>query len=150
MNMASQLHLEAFPSQAFDKIRYGDTDRQGHVNNAVFSTFLETGRVELLFAAELPLMSESNSFVIASLNLQLLAEINWPGKVDIGTGVLDIGNSSIRLFQGVFQEGQCVATAETVIVQVSNTTRRSDRLSDQARASVARFQLDQSLMKGEK
>ena len=25
--------------------RYGDTDRQGHVNNAAFVTFCETGRV---------------------------------------------------------------------------------------------------------
>ncbi len=149
MTTTTQLHLEAFPCQAFDKIRYGDTDRQGHVNNAVFSTYLETGRVELLLAAELPLMSENNSFVIASLNLQLLAEINWPGKVDVGTGVVAIGNSSIRLYQGVFQHGQCVATAETVIVQVDNTTRKSDRLSDQARRSLARYQLDASLMQGE-
>lgn len=37
--------LKDFPSVTFDKIRYGDTDRQGHVNNAVFSAFLETGRV---------------------------------------------------------------------------------------------------------
>ena len=32
-----------------DNIRYRDTDRQGHVNNAVLSTFPETGRVELLY-----------------------------------------------------------------------------------------------------
>lgn len=38
-----------------DKIRYSDTDRQGHVNNAVFSTFLETGRAERLYRDELPL-----------------------------------------------------------------------------------------------
>ncbi len=36
--------LEEFPLRTSDKVRYGDTDRQGHVNNAVFSTFLETGR----------------------------------------------------------------------------------------------------------
>ncbi len=44
--------LEDFPHRTFDKLRYGDTDRQGHVNNAVFATFLETGRVEMLFARE--------------------------------------------------------------------------------------------------
>ncbi|GAA0700090.1 thioesterase family protein [Marinobacterium maritimum] len=146
MNTSSRLPLEAFPSQSFDKIRYGDTDRQGHVNNAVFSTYLETGRVELMFASELPLMSEKNSFVIASLNLQLLAEINWPGKVDIGTGVMSVGNSSMRLLQGVFQDGQCVATAETVIVQVDNRTRKSDRLSDQARRSLSKYLLDSDLV----
>jgi acyl-CoA thioester hydrolase len=32
--------LEDFPFQTFDKVRYADTDRQGHVNNAAFATFL--------------------------------------------------------------------------------------------------------------
>jgi hypothetical protein len=35
------LTLPDFSLQAFDKLRYADTDRQGHVNNANFSTFLE-------------------------------------------------------------------------------------------------------------
>ncbi|ULG68844.1 acyl-CoA thioesterase [Marinobacterium sediminicola] len=135
--------LDDFPAKAFDKIRYSDTDRQGHVNNAVFSTFLETGRVEMLLSPEEPMLSEGTSFVIANLNLQLLAEIHWPGKVDIGTGVLSIGNSSIRLYQGVFQNGRCVATAETVIVQVDDTTARSSSLSEQARALLSRYQFDQ-------
>ena len=44
--------LEQFPIRTYDKLRYADTDRQGHVNNAVFSTFLETGRVELIYDSE--------------------------------------------------------------------------------------------------
>ena len=31
-----------YPVLTTDTIRYGDTDCQGHVNNAVFSTFIET------------------------------------------------------------------------------------------------------------
>lgn len=37
--------LAAYPLHSRDKLRYGDTDRQGHINNAVFATFFETGRV---------------------------------------------------------------------------------------------------------
>lgn len=29
--------LADFPFQTFDKVRYADTDRQGHVNNAAFA-----------------------------------------------------------------------------------------------------------------
>lgn len=92
--------LEAFPFQTFDKVRYADTDRQGHVNNAAFSTFLETGRVEFLYNPQDPLAAEGASFVIANLSLTFLSEIIWPGRVDIGTGVAKVGNSSLRLFQG--------------------------------------------------
>jgi acyl-CoA thioester hydrolase len=60
------LKLNDFPLQTFDKVRYADTDRQGHVNNAVFATFLETGRVEVLYNPEYPLLSEGSSFVSAS------------------------------------------------------------------------------------
>ena len=35
-----------------ESVRYNDTDRQGHVNNAVFVTFLEAGRVSLLYNPE--------------------------------------------------------------------------------------------------
>ena len=49
------VRLEDFVGQAYDKLRYGDTDRQGHVNNAVFATFMETGRVELIYNPEDPL-----------------------------------------------------------------------------------------------
>jgi acyl-CoA thioester hydrolase len=133
--------LEDFPFQTFDKIRYVDTDRQGHVNNAAFSTFLETGRVEFLYNPQEPLATDNASFVIVNLSLRFAAEVNWPGKIDIGTGVTRIGNSSVSLYQGLFQDGRCVATAETVIVQIDEESRKSRPLSDNARAFLTEYQL---------
>ncbi len=37
--------LDAFPLRTHEKLRYADTDRQGHINNAVFATLLETGLI---------------------------------------------------------------------------------------------------------
>jgi acyl-CoA thioester hydrolase len=124
--------LEDYPSRTFDKLRYGDTDRQGHVNNAVFSTFLETGRVELAFGAGAPLIDAGCSLVIAHLSLDFVTELLWPGRVDIGTGVTAVGRSSIRMEQALFQDGRLVALAETVTVQVNNETHRGHPLSQQA------------------
>ena len=138
------LNLKDFPSITFDKIRYGDTDRQGHVNNAVFSTFLETGRVELLFNAGPSFLSGETGMVIASLKLNFLREVKWPGKVDIGTGIIKLGNSSITIFQKIFQNEVCVATAETVIVQVDNTSGQSKPLTDNARKALERFLIMES------
>lgn len=133
--------LTAFPLHTFDKVRYADTDRQGHVNNAHFATFLETGRVEVLYHPQWPILAEGASFVIASLKLDFGREINWPGQVDIGTGVAKIGNSSITLFQQLFQGGHSVARAETVIVQVDNLTRRGTPLTDPARQTLVQWLL---------
>lgn len=133
--------LSDFPVITFDKIRYSDTDRQGHVNNAAFSTFLETGRTEILYSRELPVLSENSSFVIASLKLDFLIEIEWPGQTDIGTGILRIGNSSVTFFQKLFQNGICAATAETVIVQVRNDKSGSQPLSEEAKDILGRYML---------
>jgi acyl-CoA thioester hydrolase len=131
MDNNEPIQLENFPLRASDKLRYADTDRQGHVNNAVFATFMETGRVELLVGDNLA--DQDAAFVIARLELDFLSEINWPGSVDIGTSVQSVGRSSFKLFQMVFQDGSPVAQAVTVIVQMSEKTRKSHPLSDKAR-----------------
>lgn len=122
-----------------DVVRYADTDRQGHVNNAVFATFFESGRVAILYAPAAPLASDGGSFVIAHLTLDFLAEIRWPSEVSIGTTVLAIGRSSVTLGQGLFVDQQCVATAETVIVLTDDATRKSRPLPERARAELERF-----------
>lgn len=132
-----QPSIHDFPYHTFDKIRYGDTDRQGHVNNAVFTSYLETGRVELLYDPVEPFPSPGGEFVIVHVTLDLRAEINWPGRVDIGTRIARVGRSSVTLQQGLFQGGRCVATAETVIVQIEKITRRSQPFSATA---VQRFE----------
>ena len=91
--------LTDFPPRTFEKLRYADTDRQGHVNNAIFATMLETGRGELLYAPAAPIFEAGCAFVIASLHLDFLDELTWPGQVDIGTRVAAIGKSSVTLEQ---------------------------------------------------
>lgn len=136
--------LEEFPLISTDKLRYGDTDRQGHVNNAVFMTFLETGRVEVLHRPSSPIYDDNAEFVLVNVNLNLQGEIRWPGEVQIGTAVSKIGNSSITFYQQVFQNEICVASAESVVVQMNTTTRKSQALSETARTSLSAFlrQLD--------
>ena len=127
------LILGDFPLKTFDKVRYADTDRQGHVNNAVFATFLETGRVEVLYNPDDPILAAGSSFVIASLKLDFLKEINWSGRGDTGTGIMKIGNSSIRILQKLFQNEICVANAETTVVQVDNRTKKGSPLTENAK-----------------
>ena len=100
------------------------------MNNAVFATMLETGRVEVLYDPNKLLLSENCSFVIVNLSLDFLAEINWPGRVEIGTRVAKIGRSSATFEQAIFQEGKCVATAKTVVVQMNEETRSSHPLRE--------------------
>ncbi|MFA6265752.1 MAG: thioesterase family protein [Pseudolabrys sp.] len=119
-----------YPSWTFDTIRYGDTDKQGHVNNAVFSTFLETGRTHFLLSTDRPMHEPGTIFVIARLELDFKAEMLWPGQAHIGTRVKSIGRSSFVMEQAIFQDGQCTATALTVMVMMNEATRKSQPLSE--------------------
>lgn len=133
--------LKDYPFQTYDKIRYSDTDRQGHVNNANFAVYSETGRVEFLYNPDNPLYDEGCSFVIASNKIDLLNEITWPGTVEIGTGISRIGSSSISIEQGLYQNNILVAKTETIIVQVNNQTKKSQKLSDKNKEKLQKYTL---------
>lgn len=133
--------LEAYPSLARADIRYADLDRQGHVNNAVFATFAEIGRVAFLYDPERPLAVEGASFVIARLEIDFHAELHWPGSVEIGTGVTEIGRSSFRIAQGIFSRGSLAASVAGVLVMTDERTRRSAPLPPATRAGLQALML---------
>ena len=60
-------------------IRFGDLDPQGHVNNTVFATFFETGRVMLLREPKNLLNPPGATSVLARLDINFLRELHWPG-----------------------------------------------------------------------
>ncbi len=131
------LKRQHYKHWARESVRYSDTDRQGHVNNAVFATYLEAGRVALLYGAK----KESapppgTSFALVSLLLTYRAEILWPGEVGIGTTCVRVGSSSAAFDQALFIGDTCVATARTVLVLMDNSTRKSRPLPDETRRAL--------------
>lgn len=126
---------------ARETCRYGDTDRQGHVNNTVFATFCETGRARFLHAED-GLRPAGTEFVIVRLVLDFRAELRWRDEVDIGTAVLRIGGKSFTLGQGLFRGEQCVAVAESTLVLMNEATRRAISLPDALRARLQALDWD--------
>jgi acyl-CoA thioester hydrolase len=133
--------LADFPSRTYDKIRYGDTDRQGHVNNAVFLSFLETGRVDLMAAAGRVFAAASHNAVVVHMAMDYRKELFWPGTVEIGTAVMQVGRTSMRFQQALFQNGACAATAECVIVQVDAATGRPVAIEEEQKAGLEQLKM---------
>jgi acyl-CoA thioester hydrolase len=124
----------SYPLWTTDIIRYGDTDRQGHVNNAVFATFFESGRTRFFAARSPSLRTADTEFVIVRLEIDFRAELFFPGSVDIGTRVLKIGRSSFRLGQALFSGESCAAIGECVMVVLDGESRKAKPLSAALRA----------------
>ena len=121
-----------------EKIRFQDVDRQDHVNNVMFAVYAESGRLEFLRAIAPEADAGRDMFwVIARLTIDFRAQLYYPGEVRIGTRVVALGRSSVTLGQGLFAAGSCVATAESVLVQVDPATGRSVPLTEAQRDAAA-------------
>lgn len=129
--------LEDFPFHVRDSIRFADTDAFGHVNNAVFSTFLESGRALMLMNDPAFARPENTGYALVRLAMDYRGEIDWPGEVVIGTRIRAVGGASLTFAQGIFQNGACCASAETVVVLFDLSARRAVRFPDPLRAALA-------------
>lgn len=136
------LALADHPHRITETIRFGDTDRLGHVNNAVFATYFEMGRTALFFDPERPTIpAAGRGFILAHLAIDFRAELRWPGRVDIGTGVVKLGTSSFTLRQAVFKDGMLAATATAVMVAFDLDSRRPVPLPEATRRALDRLAL---------
>ncbi|MCW5823824.1 MAG: acyl-CoA thioesterase [Cyanobacteria bacterium TGS_CYA1] len=117
-------------------LRYSDTDALGHVNNAVFSTLLEQGRVATFFNGMDALSGAGKTFVIASMKLDFLAEMNFPGTAEIGTRINSFGKSSVKIGQVIYLNGKCCAVSHEVMVLIDEKTRRPVLISEDTRKLI--------------
>ena len=66
--------LNDYPHVRTENVRYGDTDRQGHVNNTVFSTFFECSRTDILYDPRRNLITADREFVIVKFETKSMYE----------------------------------------------------------------------------
>ncbi|MEN0001875.1 MAG: thioesterase family protein, partial [Pseudomonadota bacterium] len=111
----------------------------GHVNNAVYATFYESGRVHFLYGEDGEAMPDGKSFVIAELTIKFIAEILYPGQVEVRSGISRIGNASAQLVQEIWADGELKSTAQSVVVMIDSTARRSTPIDDGTRARLEKL-----------
>src|ERR1700738_2045943 len=79
--------LEDFPYRLSDNVRVADLDPNGHVNNAVYASYFETGRVTLVKDRSNGLMPEGLGWIMVRLDIYLRAAGDWPGQIIRGVCV---------------------------------------------------------------
>ncbi len=131
--------LADYPHRVSDIIRFGDLDAQGHVNNAVFATYFESGRVALFRDPDLGIGVPNATYVLVRQEVDFLRELHWPGDVVIGTALAELGRSSFTVVQGVFAGDECAAAARATMVMLDATTRRPRPLTAEAIARLEQW-----------
>ncbi len=118
-------------------VRWRDFDALGHVNNAVFLTFLETGRDRFFHA----LVGDTFlDLVLVRLEIDFKAEIPMgTEEVVVTCQATDIGRSSLRTSEQILLPGgDLAAQSQTVIVARDDKTRTSRPWTDEERAILTR------------
>src|SRR5204862_1376075 len=118
--------LADFPRRAIDNARFADCAPQGHGNHAKFATYMETSRAAIIRDPTHPLLVEGATSVIVRLEVNYFRELHYPGTVEIGSAVSEIGRSSFVFSHALYRsDGQCAATGRVTMVLIDGATRRS-------------------------
>ena len=131
--------LEDFPYRLTDNVRFADLDANQHVNNAVYATYFETGRVTLMKDRSLGMMPDGLAWIMVRLDIHFRAELRWPGVIELGLGVSKLGRTSVTFDQVVFSQGRCVASARSITVLIDELTRKPTPLTPEIIANLQRW-----------
>ncbi|MBN9267854.1 MAG: acyl-CoA thioesterase [Hyphomicrobium sp.] len=131
--------LEDYPLHTTEKLRFADTDCNGHISNAVFAVCCQNARMELLHDPQRVPVPINAQFVIARLEIDFLGEMHWPGEVMIGSRCDHVGRSSLLMTQALFVDGRCAANARSTVVLMDRATRRAAPLPPETALALRGF-----------
>ena len=96
------------------KTRWKDMDALGHINNATFLTYLESGRIELVKKWDF----KKPPFIQASTKIDYLRQLSHPASLQIGQKISRVGHKSFDILTGIFEEGEEKPVAQAVTTLV--------------------------------
>jgi len=112
-----RLDAASYPVAIELQTRFQDMDINGHLNNVAFAVLFESARV--LLNRQIRPWDErpaNERTMVAAVEINYLAEGNFPDPVEITTGIGRLGTSSWTIVQAMFQNGRPIATCDTVVV----------------------------------
>jgi len=98
------------------KTRWKDIDSFGHVNNAVFLTYIEDARITFFHRWNVTKMKKS--LIVASIKIDYLQQIDHPSDLIIGQKISRIGNSSFDIQSTIFIKDHPKPAANTLVTCV--------------------------------
>ena len=123
-------------------VRWDDLDAFGHINNAVYLTYIQEARADFTWfsrqkVGKSPLLAD---MVVARAEVDYIEPIYEGGmEVECQIWITRIGNASFEMEYEVIHDGVIRARAKTTQVAVSLETKRSRPLSDEERGFLSEY-----------
>ena len=122
------------------QIRFRDLDAYSHVNSAVYFTYMEQARVELLKKYDL-----LNRFVMSDMIVVAHSECTFkkPVTLDVdlkvGVYIENIGNSSFEIVYVMHDDKFEYAIGRTKMVYLDGKTKKPKMISEEFRRIIEEF-----------
>ena len=117
-----------WPYSRRERVRFRDCDSMGHMNNAVYSTFLEEARIDVV--------GDLADFILARVEIDFRAELRAGDEVEVRTRCAHVGTKSAVLEHEMHVDGRLAAEAKSVLVGYDYELGQSVALSDAVKARL--------------
>jgi acyl-CoA thioester hydrolase len=125
--------VTAFPFVHRETVRFRDLDALGHVNNAVYLTYLEQARVAFLA----PRGAEISSMILARVEIDFRSQLELGETVEIALWPTRVGNKSFELGYELKAADRLIAEAKSVLVAYDYEREQSQPLPEEWRKLLA-------------
>jgi acyl-CoA thioester hydrolase len=126
-------------------VQWGDMDSLGHVNNAVYFRYIESGRIAYFNAigAGADLGGGGEGPILADIQCSFIGQLRYPAQIDVGTRTARIGTKSFSVEAGIFRAGEDapIATSKAVVVWFDYVNQRTAPLPDTLRQRVTELEV---------
>ena len=125
-------------------VRYADLDPQGHVNNAVYLTYLESARLGYYEQAGIwvPNSDKYTGLVVARVEIDYLAPIRYGEALQVGLRLARMGEKSLTFTFRIeaVNTGQPAARGISVMVAYDNASIKSRPIPAAWREKLKQFE----------
>lgn len=127
------------------KVRYIETDMQGHVFFGHYFTYFDVGLIEYLRAIGFnynDFLQSGVDFFYVGADSQYKGRAFFDETLHVHTRVSDIGNTSFTFEFAIFEEktDRSICTGHIIAVAVDNDTRKPVRVPESFRKAVLEFE----------
>lgn len=135
------MELEGYRYVMEQQVVWRDLDALGHVNNAVYATYFETGRMGYVTA----LGGSAEQFyglILAEITITFKSPAFLQEKLVIGQRVSEIRNSSFIMEAQIEakETGRLVATSKAVLVCYDYTQNKAVPMPTEMRAAISQLE----------
>jgi acyl-CoA thioester hydrolase len=107
--------VDGYPFVYRDTVRFRDLDGMGHVNNAVFFTYMESARIAYLSSLGAG-VNPQQSLILARTEADFRSPIAFGEDVEVGVRPSRVGAKSFELEYEIRADGRLAAEGKSVLV----------------------------------